>query len=85
VAPSAICPELSIKPGETKIIIENCIYFLRASYFRLVDGRTWANISSREAFGFLLLTPKVQGDVFYFDSIVIFTPKPGLFDETPPQ
>jgi hypothetical protein len=85
VAPSAICPELSIKPGEIKIIIENFIYFERASSFILVnDSRTWADFSSREAFGFLLLTPKVQGGEFYFDSIVIFTPKPGLFSETPP-
>jgi hypothetical protein len=26
--PSKICPKLSIKPGETKIIIENFIYFI---------------------------------------------------------
>jgi hypothetical protein len=84
VAPSAICPELSINPGETKIIIENFIYFICSSYYKLVGGRTWG-IPSREAFGFLLLTPKVQGGEFYFDSIVIFTPKPGLFDETAPS
>jgi hypothetical protein len=82
--PSEICPKLSIKPGETKIIIENFIYFVKSTSFKLTDNRTWLNISPREAFGFLILTPKAQGGAFYFTSIVIFTPKPGLFDETAP-
>jgi hypothetical protein len=82
--PSEICPKLSIKPGETKIIIENFIYFTKSASYKLTDNRTWLNISLREAFGFLILTPKVQGVSFYFTSIVIFTPKPGLFDESVP-
>jgi hypothetical protein len=82
--PSEICPKLSIKPGETKIIIENFIYFVKATSFKLTDNRTWADFSPREAFGFSVLTPKVQGGTFYFTSIVIFTPKPGLFDKDPP-
>jgi hypothetical protein len=79
--PSEIYPKLSIKPGETKIIIENFIYFVSSMNYKLIDNRTWENISPREAFGFLILTPKVQGGGFYFTSIVIFTPKPGLFDK----
>jgi hypothetical protein len=32
---------------------------------------------------FWFLTPKARGNEFYFTSIMIFTPKPGLFDENP--
>jgi hypothetical protein len=78
---SEICPKLSIKPGETKIIIENFIFFIEHTTYKLTDNRTWLGISPREAFGFLILTPKAQGREFYFTSIVIFTPKPGLFDK----
>jgi hypothetical protein len=53
----------------------------KTTSFKLTDNRTWSKISPREAFGFLILTPKAQGGEFYFTSIVIFTPKPGLFDK----
>jgi hypothetical protein len=84
VAPSEVCPQLSIKPGEAKIILENSIYFVVYN-FKLTNGKNWSQYSPREAFGFWLLTPKAQGGEFYFHSVVIFTPKPGLFDETPPR
>jgi hypothetical protein len=86
VAPSEICPKLSINPGEIKIIIENFIYFIKSGNCKLTnDKRTWNDFSPREAFGFLFLTPKAQGNEFYFTSVVIFTPKPGLFDGTIPS
>ncbi|MDR0677819.1 MAG: hypothetical protein LBF57_04090 [Holosporaceae bacterium] len=35
--------------------------------------------------GFLLLHPKLTTSNGYFNAVVIFTPKLGLFNETPPQ
>jgi hypothetical protein len=82
VQPSAIYPGLTIKPNEIKMILECYSYFTGACYFP--DGRN--NVSAREAFGFLILNPKGHGSggYSYFNSVVIFTPKPGLFNETPP-
>jgi hypothetical protein len=83
VNPSKIHKDLKISPGELKILVECSHYYGKHIYFP--DGRM--SISSREAFKFLVLTPKVksQNTLGYFNSIVIFTPKPGLFDETPPM
>ena len=76
-----IYPTLKINPGETKCIIET-------SLERDPNGDAFGKISDRAALNLYLVTPKILDDdgwshMFY--SVIIFTPKPGLFDETPPQ
>ena len=85
VPPEQIYKDLRIKPGEYKIILE-CTFFY-SDNCRFVDGRTYYDVPPRKAFGFLFLNPKREGRAgnFYFTSYVIFTPKPGLFDENLPN
>jgi hypothetical protein len=66
-----IYPPLQIKEGEKKLILEVCF----------CKGSTQ---EARKYFGFLLTSPKSFGDYVYFNTIVVFTPKAGLFDETVP-
>jgi hypothetical protein len=81
VNPSEIYKDLTIKEGEVKVLIE-CSLYHHSGLIR-TDGR---GCSPREAFGFWMLTPKLQSqnDCGYFNTVVIFTPKPGLFDATGP-
>lgn len=87
VAPSDIYPGLKINPGETKIIVESMIWWNRG---RFSDGRS-GNISPREVFSLLLVPPKIyanngnENNASYMHGVAIFTPKSGLFDETPPR
>lgn len=93
VPPAQIYPTLKIKPGEVKIIVDAIIYYAQGFRFSFSDGRTYVPV--REAFGLYLVTPKVRRgnpaslsynqNCGYFNSVVIFSPNPGLFDETPPQ
>jgi hypothetical protein len=84
--PSAIHPKLRINPGERKIILECAYcYHLGLSNFKFSDGRTCANVSSKKAFGFWALPIKPSKEAGYFNAVVIFTPKPGLFDDNGPQ
>ncbi len=91
-SPSEIYPTLKINPGEIKIIIECALFYHQAKDYFFTDGRRTSNVSPSEAFGLNLfkLSPPIARDGYanqnvYFHSAVIFTPKPGLFDETPPQ
>jgi hypothetical protein len=72
VDPSKIYPDLRIQKGEVKILIE--IAFHNYEY----------NIPAKKAFGFFVLNPPKSGDNIYFNTVVIFTPKPGLFGDTAP-
>ena len=93
--PSEIYPTLKINPGEIKIIIECNVHYSQSSNYSFTDGRKTSKVSPSEAFGLRLykLSPPVTrgreegwpNDGIYFHAAVIFTPKPGLFDETPPQ
>jgi hypothetical protein len=78
IAPTTLYKGFSIKAGEKKVIIE-------IRYFIWNDS----DLSPREEFGFWVLTPKytciVSSGRSFFTTVVIFTPKPGLFSETPPQ
>ena len=80
---------LKINAGENKIITECCLcYATGATNYYFSDGRQCAGVSPREAFGFQIIAPQshsYSGQSNYFSSVVIFTPKPGLFDETPPK
>ena len=81
-SPTEIYPSFSINPGETKIIVEICAY--HTTEYQKVGGGNWG--SPKEEFGFFLISPKpARTQSFYFEKVIIFTPKPGLFSETPPQ
>jgi hypothetical protein len=78
IASTTLYPNLHIKPGEKKMILEIRYYVVH------ID-----KLTPRELFGFKVLNPPyiLGGDgKICFDTIVIFTPNPGLFDEnTPPS
>jgi hypothetical protein len=83
VLPASIYPQLKIQPGEKKILLDCAYCYHNDSSWKFTDGRNCANVSPREAFGFFVLSPSRINDGF-FNKVVIFTPKPGLFDETLP-
>lgn len=84
-SPSAIYPSLSMSPGEVKIIVEACIYFSpNDGFYTKVGGTKWGSL--QKEFGFYFISPKpAQTSDFYFEKIVIFTPKPNLFSEIAPK
>jgi hypothetical protein len=83
--PSDIYPQLKIQNNEIKIIVECAFhYWTDPSWnYKFTDGRLCKNVPSEEAFGFYALKLKWIGS--FFPSVVIFTPKPGLFDEIKPS
>ena len=90
-SPSEIYPTLRIEKDQIKIIIECAIHYSQANGYSFADGRRTASVSPFQAFGLKLykLSPPVtrggtNNDAIYFHSVVIFTPKPGLFDGTAP-
>jgi hypothetical protein len=87
VSPEQIYKGLKISGEEIKIMVECAVIRITDSHYELSDGRKMNAISDQEAFGFFMLNPQKvvggSGSVFY-NTIVIFTPRPGLFDETPP-
>jgi hypothetical protein len=83
---------LEIKKNEIKILVECAIIYLdnpnSFPAFFFTDGRNCQDVSFREAMGFLILNPemKTSSGSFngtYFPEVVVFTPNPGLFNETP--
>ncbi len=88
-APSEIFKDLNIKEGETKIIVECQLrHYPKLVYFS--DGRSCKQVSLRETFGFWALSPRYdlvddENSGALFIGTVVFTPKPGLFSETPPE
>jgi hypothetical protein len=80
-----IYPSLTIEEGEEKIILDSCYWGTNAGAF--ADGRSAATVPVGRRFGLYVATPKParKGANSYFNTIVIFTPKPGLFDETSPD
>ncbi|MDR1235406.1 MAG: hypothetical protein LBJ96_00205 [Holosporaceae bacterium] len=83
-SPSKIYPDLRIQKGEMKILVEVCFHYSKSSGYGFTDSRMCADVSSKTAFGFFVLNPPRKGDSIYFNTVVIFTPKPGLFDDTAP-
>jgi hypothetical protein len=84
VSPSSIYPGFSIQSGQIKILVEVTLHYSSASFYYFTDGRPHASVPAKTAFGFWVLFPPKKGDAIYFNTVVIFTPRPGLFDETPP-
>jgi hypothetical protein len=90
VAPSEIYPTLSIKSGQVKIIVE--VVLIYALGYKFGDGSSCKNVAPNRAFGFWMLplsgrhtSSSPNSDTAYFNTVVIFTPKPGLFSETKPS
>jgi len=86
VEPSSIYPTLKINEGEAKIIVE-CHLSAYADSMSSSDYNPSddSNACARKAFRLRLVNPKSAGGQRYFNSVVIFTPKPGLFTETRPD
>ena len=82
VPAETIHPTLKINEGDKKIILETSIYWNK-SY---KDGNEKSVSTAHEAFGCYQVNPKhlPKHNWLFFNSVVIFTPKPGLFSETPP-
>ena len=72
-APYDIYPDLTINEGEVKIIVEHKLHAYNDK-----DGKI---------LGFYFLNPVTSntGEQVLFNSIVIFSPVPGAFSETPPK
>jgi hypothetical protein len=79
IVSTSLYPNLSIKAGERKIILEIMCYFPSPP-----------QIQHSRALGFWMLNLKPAVNYknvacSFFNTVVIFTPKPGLFDDTLPQ
>ena len=81
-SPSNIYPTLKINSGEVKIIIETLIE-------RQNGTSEYKNISDQESVGTHFINPTIRSSSSTWSqmlhSVVIFTPKPGLFSETAPS
>ncbi|MDR0580651.1 MAG: hypothetical protein LBG04_00850 [Holosporaceae bacterium] len=82
-AASAIYKNLTIEEDEIKMIIDVnfcASWWSGASRKRKEQPSTW---------GLLVYNPEAETYASttggWFHHIIVFTPKPGLFDETPPQ
>ncbi len=91
VSPSEIYPTLKIGKDQIKIIIECTLWTGRGSNHFFTDGTSFSKISHSQAFGlrlFKISPPKTRDEYdnteLFFHSVVIFEPKDGLFDGTPP-
>ena len=86
VEPSSIYPTLKMDDGYDRIIVEchllaNANSMSSRDYNPSDNGRDCA----RKAFRLRLVNPKNAGNQRYFNSVVIFRPKPGLFTEIRPD
>ena len=87
VQPSNIHPKLKINPGEIKIVVETCILVRENDGYGDING---VFHSIKNMLGLYLVQPHVNGaeterNRAAFTSVVIFSPRPGLFSETAPK
>ena len=76
VNPKEIYKNLTIKPGEIKIICEYTNHYL--------TNNTSMNYNTTKEMGFFLYCPSKtmsSNKQNYFNSVIIFSPKPGIFNE----
>jgi hypothetical protein len=80
-----IYPSLTIEAGEEKMILDSCYWAMNTAVF--ADGRSAATVPLGRRFGLYVAIPKPPkvGGQGYFNSVVIFTPNPGLFSESRPS
>ncbi|MDR2781746.1 MAG: hypothetical protein LBB21_04840 [Holosporaceae bacterium] len=89
--PESMHPQLQIALGEVKILLECSYCYHYHSFYSFSDGRNCGSVLPREAFGFLVSNPKEykgrynNGEGNYFDAVVVFTPKSGLFSSSIPS
>jgi hypothetical protein len=81
-SPSQIYPNLKMTGDCEKILIEASI--ARSNSFLTKSGN---QLTDKQSLGFHFINPRCGdwGDRMYFRTVVIFTPKPGLFTETAPS
>jgi hypothetical protein len=79
-----IYPSLTIEEGEEKMVLDYCYWAANVGVF--ADGSPAASVPLGRRFGLYFATPKSppRGEA-YFHSVVIFTPKPWLFDANRPS
>ncbi len=85
VSTNSIYKDLTIEKGEEKIIVE---VSLRTGLCKYADGTNISSHPIKNRFGFNLITPKCPTPAkngSHFHSIVVFTPKKGLFSSTAPK
>jgi hypothetical protein len=70
---------LKIKTGEVKMIID---VNLCASWMPDMNNKIQV---PPKIWGLLFISPKAETSMGWFHHLLVFTPKPGLFDETPPS
>lgn len=69
VQASTIMPNFSIEEGEIKMILDGCMF----------------GEPDQARLRFSILKPKFSTKRAFYNNTTVFTPKPGLFSETPPQ
>ncbi|MDR1334133.1 MAG: hypothetical protein LBJ71_02860 [Holosporaceae bacterium] len=64
-----------------------CYHRYQSGDWQFSDGRLCRQVPIGEALGFYLLSPKTASArrEDFFNTVIIFTPKSGLFYETPPE
>ena len=90
LAQSTIYPTLKVDEGKYKIILECVLYAgsesINRSHYVATDD---LSAMARKAFKCFLAIPRPaypnKDRGYYFSSVVIFTPKEGLFNTTPPE
>ncbi len=80
---SEIYPNLKIDSGEIKVIVE--LFSEWNTYFKDNVGNQKSSL--KEALGLYAITPKcrIKNPYAFFNTVVVFIPKMGLFSEDPPQ
>ena len=73
-APENIAKNLVIKPGEIKLIIDVAFY---TEYTSIEQAS--------QRFGCYIYKPKPVSEKTFFNTLIIFSPRPGLFSETDPK
>jgi hypothetical protein len=84
IAPENIYRHLKIQNTEIKILVECGLYFQRKNSYLLANSKPTSGVFPKYVFGFYMLNPRDIGGGSFFNSVVIFTPKTGLFDANRP-
>ena len=82
-SPEEIYPQLKINSGDIKILIE--LFSEWKASFKDNTGNKKGSL--KEALGLYVATPRYKkpDSTYFFNTVVIFTPKSGLFDADGPQ
>lgn len=84
VSPTTIYKDLKISSGEIKILVETATFYA-TSYKDANGNSTTLNQAYNLRFSHGKLNAYANGQYFVGSNVVIFTPKPGLFNETGPS